>query len=370
VTAAGRAGAARTQLLVLLCALLCAVAIGGVIMLLTGADPLHAYGALLRGALGSPERVAASLARATPFIGAALALAFAFRAGLFNIGAEGQLLIGALCAGWVGTWSGVQDLPTALGVPLVIATGALGGALYGGLPGVLKATTGAHEVIVTIMLNTIALRLLEWLIGSRDPALLIDLSASAPQSRPIAEGTRLPTLLEVPGATLHAGILLAVLMCAVMWFVVDRTTTGFEIRTVGLSQTAATYAGMSVGRTWVLVMAVSGAFAGVAGAAEVSGAIGSIQPGFFRAIGFDAIAIALLARANPWAIIPAAVLWGSLLVGAPTMQREAELSIDLVRIVQALILLFVAGDLLIRRLFRIRAADDAPRASLASGWGG
>lgn len=375
VTASGR-GLGRyyvdaSALLVLLYAFLCAIVLGGVVMLLTGANPVEAYWALLRGAVGTPDRIAASLARSTPYIGTALALAFAFKAGLFNIGAEGQLLVGAIVAGWAGTWAWVAGLPAPIAITAVIAAGALGGALYGGFPGLLKAKTGAHEVIVTIMLNTIALRAYEWLVGSRDPAILVDVTASAPQSRPIAESAVLPALVDTPAATLHWGIFIAVAMCAVMWFITERTTTGFEIRTVGLNQSAATYAGMSVGRVWILVMAVSGTFAGIAGAAEVSGATGLIPPpGYFRNFGFDAIAIALLARANPWAIIPAAILWGSLAVGAPTMQREAELSIDLVRIVQALILLFVAADLLIRRLFRIRTDETEPRTALASGWGG
>jgi ABC-type uncharacterized transport system permease subunit len=363
--------AALTPLLVLLFAFLCAIVIGGVVMVLTGANPLEAYWSLLRGAVGTPDRIAASLARATPFIGAALALAFAFKAGLFNIGAEGQLLVGALCGGWAGTWAWVQGLPGVLAIPVVLLAGVAGGALYGGFPGFLKARTGAHEVIVTIMLNTIALRMYEWLVGSRDPAILVDVNASAPQSVRIAEGARLPALYETPAATLHWGLFIAIAMCALMWFTMQRTTTGFEIRTVGFNQSAATYAGISVGRTWIMVMAVSGAFAGIAGAAEVSGSTGLIPPpGHFRNFGFDAIAIALLARANPWAIIPAAILWGSLLVGAPTMQREAQLSIDLVRIVQALILLFVAADLLVRRMFRIRTDEAEPRQALASGWGG
>lgn len=368
--ALGRRWVSLTPLVVLGYALLCAVVIGGVVMLLTGANPLEAYWALLRGAVGSPERIAASLARSTPFIGASVAIAFAFKAGLFNIGAEGQLLIGALFAGWAGTWSWLEGTPGILAVTVVLTMGALGGALYGGFPGFLKAKTGAHEVIVTIMLNTIALRLLEWLVLSRDPVVLLDTTSSVPHSRPLVDAARLPFLPGGAGVRLHWGLALGVVMCAVMWFVMQRTTTGFEIKTVGLNPSAATYAGMSVSRTWILVMAVSGAFAGLAGAAEVSGAVGFIQPGVFRNIGFDSIAIALLARANPWAVIPAAVLWGSLLSGAPLMQLEANLSIDLVRIVQALILLFVAADLIVRRLFRITGADEEPRTALATGWGG
>lgn len=361
---------ALSPLLVVLAAMLCAVVIGGIVMLLTGANPIEAYWALLRGAVGSPDRIAASLARATPFIGASLALAFAFKAGLFNIGAEGQLLIGALFAGWAGTWAWLEGVPGIIAVPVVIGMGMLGGALYGGFPGFLKAKTGAHEVIVTIMLNTIALRLLDWLVLSRDPVILLDTTSSVPHSREIAESAKLPAMPFAGASALHWGLALGIVACAVMWFVMERTTTGFEVKTVGLNPSAATYAGMSVSRVWIVSMAVSGAFAGLAGAAHVSGEVGFIQPGVFRNIGFDSIAIALLARANPWGIIPAAILWGALLSGAPLMQLEAKLSIDLVRIVQALILLFVAADLIVRRLFRIRGESANDGAALATGWGG
>ena len=275
-----------------------------------------------------------------------------------------------IASGGIGTLQDLRNLEDRGISAVVLGMGALGGALYGGFPGFLKARTGAHEVIVTIMLNTIALRLLEWLVLSRDPIILLDTTASVPHSRQIVDGAILPLLPGAGDATLHWGLLLGVTLCAVMWFVMERTTTGFEIKTVGLDPSAATYAGMSVSKVWILAMATSGAFAGLAGAAEVSGSLGFVQPGYFRNFGFDSIAIALLARANPWAIIPAALLWGALLSGAPLMQLQADLSIDLVRIVQALILLFVAADLIVRRLFRIRGGDTEPRAALASGWGG
>ena len=350
-------------------ALLCAVVVGAVFMLLTGANPLTAYAALARGAFGGVDALANSLARATPFIGASLAVAFAFKAGLFNIGAEGQLFIGAVTAAWVGTWASVAGLPGAVAAPLVLLAGGLGGLLWGAVPGVLKARTGAHEVITTIMLNNIAVRLTEWLVSSREPLLLLDPGSSAPQTAPIAGGARLPVI--VPSSRLHAGFLLGVLLCALVWWVLQRTTYGFTINAVGLNADAARYAGMSVAWTVVSVMALSGAFAGVAGAAEVQGGRGLLAPGVFRGIGFDSISIALLARANPVAVVPAAFLWGALLSGAPTMQMSAGLSIDLVRVLQALILLFVAADAIVRTLFRIRAprgAADQPQV-IAKGWG-
>lgn len=362
--------AALSPLLVLLAAVVCAVVIGGLVMLLTGANPFTAYAALFDGAFGSPDRIARSVARSIPFIGASLAVAFAFRAGLFNIGAEGQVLIGALVGGWIGTWGWLQGMPAILAIPTVLLFGALGGALYGGFPGYLKAKTGAHEVITTIMLNTIALRFVEWVVQGQNPPILRDPASTAGTSRPIAEAARLPLMPGAGPSTLHTGLLLAIALCALVWFVNERTTTGFEMRTVGLNPSAATYAGISVPRTWILAMAVSGAFAGFAGVAEVSGARYVIEPGVYRSIGFDSIAIALLARGNPWGIIPAALLWGALLSGAGPMQVSAGVPIDIVRIVQALILLFVAADVIVRRLFRIRGAGEEPRTALAAGWGG
>lgn len=352
-------------------AVITAIVVGSLVMLLAGANPIEAYGALLRGMAGSPRAVANSLARSTPFVIAALAVAFGFKAGLFNIGAEGQLLVGALAAAWAGTFGVASGLPAVIAVPFVLLAGVAGGLLWGGLPGVLKARTGAHEVITTIMLNAIALRLAEWLITSRSPVLLLDEAASVPHSVPIAAAARMPRL---PGSGLHLGFLLAIVLCALVWFTLQRTTLGFEIRTVGINPNAARYAGMSVGRTVVLVMAVSGALAGIAGAGEVSGGTtGYLTPGSFIGIGFDSIAIALLARANPFAVIPAALLWGSLLAGAPLMQLRADISLDLVRIVQALIILFVAADAIVRFLFRIRKPRDIEEelesSIFAKGWG-
>lgn len=358
-------------LLVPVCAIALAVLVGGVIILLVGENPFTAYWALLRGMFGSGDRVAASLGRSTPFIGAALAVAFAFRAGLFNIGVEGQLLVGATAAAWVGTWGVADDLPGPVAVLFVLMAGAVGGGLYGLIPGVLKVRTGAHEVITTIMLNNIALLLVRWMVNSTDPVVLRDEGASVARSATIAEGARLPRLLD-SSPPLHIGFLLMLGLCVFVWFVLQRTTAGFEIRMVGANPHAAHYAGVGVGLVIVMVMVTAGAFAGVAGAGEISGNAHFLSPGVFIAIGFDSIAIALLARANPYAVVPAAVLWGSMLAGAPLMQQETGLSIDIVRIVQALVLLFVAADVIVRTVFRIRTKVEGgfeePR--LATEWGG
>ena len=358
--------------LVPLYAVLVALVVAGVVILLIGKNPIDAYWALLRGMFGTPERIAASLGRSTPFIGAALAVAFAFKAGLFNIGAEGQLLVGATMAAWVGTWSWLAGLPGILLIPIILLAGIVGGGLYGFIPGVLKARTGAHEVIVTIMLNSIAVLFVRWMVSSQNPVILRDVSASVPRTATIPAAGRLPELVgsEPP---LHLGFFVMIGLCAVVWFILRRTNFGFEVRTVGINPNAAKYAGMGVSRTIILVMSISGAFAGLAGASEISGTSGFLSPGVFVAIGFDSIAIALLARANPFAIILTSILWGSMLSGAALMQQEAGLSIDAVRIVQALVLLFVAADVIVRAIFRLKRDGGAGSAlaadQVATGWG-
>ncbi|MGH9287848.1 MAG: ABC transporter permease [Acidimicrobiales bacterium] len=339
--------------LVPICAILLALIVGGVIILLVGENPLTAYWALLRGMFGSWDRVAASLGRSTPFIGAALAVAFAFRAGLFNIGVEGQLLVGATVAAWIGTWGIVDDLPGPLAIPFVLVAGIIGGGLYGLIPGVLKARTGAHEVITTIMLNSIAVLFVRWMVNSQDPLILRDPGASVPRTASLPDAARLPEFVDSQ-PPLHLSFVIMLGLCVFVWFVLQRTARGFEIRMVGANPHAAHYSGVSVSVIIVLVMGMSGAFAGLAGAGEIAGTSGFLSPGVFLAVGFDSIAIALLARANPFAIIPAAILWGSMLAGAPLMQQETGLSIDIVRIVQALVLLFVAADVIVRTVFRIR----------------
>lgn len=357
--------------LVPVCAILLAVFVGGVIILLVGENPFTAYWALLRGMFGSGDRLAGSLGRSTPFIGAALAVAFAFRAGLFNIGVEGQLLVGATVAAWVGTWGVVHDLPAPIAVLAVLVAGALGGALYGLIPGVLKVRTGAHEVITTIMLNNIALLLVRWIVNSTDPVILRDEGSSVARSATIADGARLPRLLD-SSPPLHLGFLVMLGLCVFVWFVLQRTTRGFEIRMVGANPHAAHYAGVGVGFVVVGVMMMAGGFAGLAGAGEITGTSHFLSPGVFLAVGFDSIAIALLARANPFAVVPAAVLWGSMLAGAPLMQQETGLSIDIVRIVQALVLLFVAADVIVRTVFRIRTKTEGgfEEPTFGTEWGG
>jgi simple sugar transport system permease protein len=354
-------------LLVPFYAILLSFVVGGILIAIIGVNPFEAYWALLRGMVGSGDRIAASIARSVPFLGSALALAFAFRAGLFNIGAEGQLLIGGVVAAWVGTWAFLADTPGIIAIPLVLLAGAVGGLFWGGIPGVLRARTGAHEVISTIMLNSIGLFGVRWLVNSRDPVILRDTSASVPRTAPIADSAVLPELIDSE-PNLHLGLFVMLAVCVAVAYVLNRTTFGFEVKTVGTNPHAAHYAGMGVNRIIVLAMALSGAFAGVAAAGEVSGTNQFFQPGTFAFMGFDGIAIALLARANPIAIIPAALLWGSLLAGAPLMQQEADVSIDVVRIIQAMVLLFVAADAIVRYLFRLRGEGGHHIQASTTGW--
>ncbi len=356
-------------LLVPLGAVLLSFIVGGVLIAMIGVNPFVAYWALIQGAVGSWDRVAGSIARSVPFMGSALALAFAFRAGLFNIGAEGQLLVGGITAAWVGTLAFMYDTPSILAIPIIIIAGAVGGYVWGWIPGVLRARTGAHEVITTIMLNSIALFGVRWLVNSRDPVILRDLTASVPRTKQISPTAVLPTLVDSQ-PNLHMGLFVMLALCIVVAYILRRTTFGFETITVGTNPNAALYAGMNVSRIIMLAMALSGAFAGIAAASEVSGTNGFFQPGTFAFIGFDGIAIALLARANPIAIIPASLLWGALLAGAPLMQQEAGVSIDVVRIIQSMVLLFVAADAIVRYVFRIRGESAYQMESVAAEGGG
>lgn len=356
-------------LLVPIYAIILSFIIGGILIALIGVNPFTAYWALVRGMFGSSDRIAGSLARSVPFIGSALALAFAFKAGLFNIGAEGQLLVGGLTAAWVGTWAWMTDTPGIFAIPIILIAGLVGGFVWGWIPGELRARTGAHEVISTIMLNSIALFGVRWLVNSRDPLILRDTTSSVPRTQQISDTAILPELAD-SNPNLHMGIFVLIAVCFMLWFVLRRTTFGFETITVGTNPHAAHYAGINVNRIIVLAMALSGAFAGLAAASEVSGTNQFFQPGTFAFIGFDGIAIALLARANPVAIIPAAILWGSLLAGAPLMQQEADVSIDVVRIIQAMVLLFVAADAIVRYLFRMRGEAGPHIEAAATGWAG
>jgi ABC-type uncharacterized transport system permease subunit len=355
--------------LVPLLAILTAVILGGLIIKVVGGDPVAAYRGLLQGAFGSPKALSETAVWATPYIFAGLAVAVAFKGGLFNIGAEGQLAFGAVTAALIGyalpTWLHT-DLPAYIHIPLAVGLGMLAGALWAAIPGALKAYTGGHEVINTIMMNYIALNITSYLLNGpmRDPDPL-NLSARTPQ---IAASARIPPIFNLPGLRVHWGFVLALIVAFIIWWLLWKTTLGFEIRTVGANPDAAKYAGINVKRTIIITMAISGALAGLAGAIEVTALNYRHELGFSVGYGFDAIAIALLGKTNPFGVVLAAVLFGAMRNGATRMQFLTQIPVDIISVIQALILLFVAADAIIRFIYRIRAREE--RVVLTRGWGG
>jgi simple sugar transport system permease protein len=350
------------ELLIPLLAIVTALAIGALIIWSTGASVVSAYSGLYQGALGSPRAIASTLVDATPYIFAGLAVAFGFKCGLFNIGVEGQLGIGSMCAAVAGF--AITGLPMIIHLPLAILAGLLGGAIWGAIPGYLRARTGAHEVITTIMFNYISIRLTDYLI--KGP--FRDTSSSAPRTPFIAAEARLPFLFG-PDYRLHAGFIIAVLVAFFIWWLLQKTTVGFEVRTVGANPDAAKYAGMSITRNFVLAMGISGGLAGLAGASQVLGLEHNLKAAFSAGYGFDSIAIALLAKSNPIAIIPAAIFWGALRNGAGLMQLQSGISINLINIVQALVIVFVAAPQIVRWIYRIKGGGGG-QVVFTRGWGG
>ncbi|HHV54252.1 MAG TPA: ABC transporter permease [Firmicutes bacterium] len=321
-----------------------------------------AYRALFAGALGSPYALSESLVTATPYIFAGLAVGLGFRAGLFNIGAEGQLFIGALASVWVGY--AITGLPVCVHLPLAVLAGALAGAVWAAIPGYLKARTGAHEVVNTIMLNYVAFRLSDWLING--PMKRPGWVPITPEVQPTAY---LPRLFGDP-LRLHAGFLLALAMAVAVYWLLFRSVLGFELRSVGANPRAARVAGINVGRTMVVAMAMSGALAGLAGTSQVLGVDHWLGQGFSAGYGFDSIALALLGKSHPAGVVAAALLFGVLRSGATRMQSAAGIPIDIITIIQALVIAFVAADALIRGLFRLRREEQVPAEMFTRGWGG
>ena len=340
-------------------AVLMAALIGAAILAVSGASPIAAYAALLKGSFGNMTALARTLEKATPLVFSGLAVAFAFKAGLFNIGAQGQLLFGAMSAAIIGF--AVSGLPPLVHTTLALTIGCLAGALYGAIPGALKTYTGAHEVITTIMLNYIAINITDYLAdGPLKDTTPGNIVARTPEILPSA---KIPVLGFVP-----LGFILAIIAAALAWWVLKYTTLGFEIRTVGLNPFAARYAGMKVARTVILSMMLSGLLAGLGGAVETLGVVGRYQPGFNVGLGFDGITVALLGRTSPWGVIPAALLVGAMKAGASQMQFSAGVAKEITDVIQALILFFVAADMIVRWVVRLRAGE-AEQPMLSTGWG-
>ena len=306
--------------------------------------PLVAYSSLFEGAVGSPNAIVDSLVNTAPLVLAGLSVAIGFKAGLFNIGGAGQYMMGAL--GSVAAGVAVADQPPLLAIPVAVGAGMLTGAMWGFIPGFLKAISGAHEVVTTIMLNYVAGKVLAALVSG---PLKVPLSPS-----PITHDVGSAGLPIIIGRNGHLGILIAVVAVLIVWWLLYRTTLGFEIRTVGANPDAARYAGMRPRRLVMLTMTLCGVLAGLAGASTVLGVTHSMTSSFGGSVGFDAIAVALLARSNPLAIPAAAFLFGGMRAGSNLMQTQALIPVELVDVLQATILLFLVASPLLRRVFRLR----------------
>jgi simple sugar transport system permease protein len=393
----------RSQALVVpALAVLTALLIGGVIIIFSNDEALAAwsrffrhptqalstswqaisesYQALLTGAFGSPTEIARAIGSgdlseiqaalyplsetvvtATPLIFVGLSVALGFQAGLFNIGAEGQMNVAALVAAAAGislTW-----LPGPIFLVVVILAGFLGGALWGFVPGILKAKTGAHEVITTIMLNFVAVSLVLYFLST---------DFYAQQAEPVSKPVKVayPHLFG-SSVRLHLGILVALGVAAGIAWLLDRTTVGFEFRAVGANPDAARAAGMSPTRTTVVVMSLSGGLAGLAGANQLASITPSLFPGFASGIGFDGIAIALVGRGKPMGVVVASFLFAALRTGGRSMQVITQTPIDIIVVIQALVIAFIAAPALVRALYRLRTRRPTGAADMfAKGWGG
>ena len=354
-------------------ALLTALAIGAVIMWIFGDPPLKAYKGLFEGAFGDPKAWARTIRKMSPFILAGLSVAVAFKAGLFNIGASGQFLMGTVASVAVGI--NFDGLPAAIHLPLALLAGIAGGAAWGAIPGILKVYTGAHEVIVTIMLNYIAANFAGWLVyagGSQGqtPGPLWDRTARAISETPdVLASAQIPWLFGPP-YRVHSGIILALLAAVLMAWLIYKTIIGFEIRTVGQNAKAARYAGVRVKRTIILTMIIAGGLAGLAGGIETLGLNHKFAPEFGGAVGFDGITIALLGQTNPFGVVLAAFLFAALDSGAATMQFQSGVAIDIIQVFQAVTLALVAAPMIIRQIYHIRRSPEEIDSTPTISWGG
>ena len=333
---------------------------------IAGRTPLQtlvaAYVGLFEGAFGSARALSETLIASTPYILAGLAVALGFRCGLFNIGAEGQFYVGSICAVVVGY---AIQLPPILHIPLALLAGMIGGGFFAAIPGYLKARFGIHEVINTIMLNYIGVKTIDFLVRGplRDPTSSLD------QTFYILDSAKLPALFPASGLRVHIGILIALVAVVIVYWLLFKTTLGYEIRTVGANPSVARYAGMSVPKNFIIAMALSGALAGLAGGIQQLGINYTLKAIFATGYGYDSIAVALLGKSHPFGIVPAALLWGALRNGASLMQVRSNMSIDLINIVQATVIMFVAADQMIRWLYRIKT-QRLTEVVFTRGWGG
>lgn len=379
---AGVGSSLRQALLVPALAVLTALIVGAIIIAATDLDTLplwgtdpgeafrqtmsgigKAYKALFVGSVGSPRAISETLFAATPLILAGLAVAVGFQAGLFNIGVNGQMHIGGMVALWVGF---SVSLPAIIHIPLAIAAAIMGGAIWGGISGVLKARTGAHEVITTIMLNFVALFMVDYLLKT---SVFQAPGRNDPISQKVNASAQFPTLIG--DFRLQIGFFFSLAAVAFVWWLMYRSTIGFEFRAVGYNPHGGRYAGMSVAWIYLGVMAVSGGLAGIAGTNQILG----LEPyrgisNFAGTVGFDAIALALLGRSHPVGVLFAGILFGALRAGGREMQGAAGVPIDLVLVLQALIIVMIAAPRLVRAIYRIKTPDQELSTTVSTGWGG
>ena len=378
--------------LVPMLAVLSAFIVGSIFLLITdfenlsklGTDPAGAiggavatigaaYSALLLGAFGDPANIAAAigsggdpkliatairpfaetLVASTPLIFTGLAVAVAFRSGVFNIGVEGQFILGAFGATTAAII--LREQPAPLILLMSVLMGIASGALWGFIPGLLKAKTGAHEVITTIMLNYVAAQIV--LFGLRSD-LLRQVGSSQPISKVLTPFVAVPPIFDLPAIRLHYGFVLALVMAVVVSWLLFKTTKGFELRAAGFNLTAARYAGMSATGSIIVAMSISGGLAGLGGSMEVLGTVGQMSNDLSSGFGFNAIALALLAGNRPAGVVAAALLFGALRTGGGLMQVQTGIPLDLLFFIQALVIMFVAAPRLVQSIYRL---DRRPR---------
>jgi len=331
-------------LLVPVISVLFALIIAGIIIVLIGKNPFMAYGKMLEGAFGSKTAWASNITKMTSLVLTGLAVGFGFRAGVFNIGAEGQMSVGAMFAVMVGINLG--NVSPVIAIPLTILAGMLGGAFWASIAGVLKARTGANEVITTIMLNWIAVYIGNYLVSGP-----LAVGQGTPKSPEVAMGAQLPALMTVQASSIPSSIIIAVVVALIIYIVLEKTTAGYELKAVGFNPYAAEYGGISISKNIILTMAISGALAGLAGSVEVMSVHHRIFGSFAGGKGFDGITIALIGQNNPIGIIFSAFLISSLRSGSNAMQTVG-IPDDIVTIIQGIIIFLVAADRIVKTWIR------------------
>lgn len=342
------------SLVISILAVIAGFAVAAILISLSDVNPVEAYTALVRGAFGNPDAIGTSLGRAIPLALAGLGVAFAFRCGMWNVGAEGQIYMGGLFSVLVGLY--VTGLPPFIHITLTLLAGFVGGALWAGIAGYLKAKHGVNEIVTTLMLNYIAI----YTVGGLVRGPLRESPSSENWTARIAESARLP--LIITEGRISSGIIVAILAAVLLYILLWRTPFGYQVRTVGSNKVAARHAGMNTVRTQILAMLISGGLAGLAGACEIAGAQYRLRSGFLVNYGYDAIAVAMLGQLNPLAVLISGILFGGLRAGAGTMQRMVNLPSSLVFVVQGAVVLMVISTIIIRelprRLARGRESSD------------